>query len=262
MMNSKDSLYLAGLDIGSALSKAVIMKDKTILSSSVRPTEGNFSQAADSVLKEALEKAGLSYFDLALIGACGLGASFISHPFTKITEISCHSRGINYLFPMARTVIEVGNQASRVIKVTEEGKVADCIVSDRCAAGSSRILQIIAKVLKVDLKDMGELSLKSTNPVKFTTGCAVFAETEAISRVAEGMRKEDIIAGLHQALAARISAMVQRIKLEEKCAITGGGAKDIGLIKAVESKIGKELLVSDDPLITGAIGAALIVAER
>nr|HID59695.1 2-hydroxyglutaryl-CoA dehydratase [Desulfobacterales bacterium] len=261
-MNSKETLYSAGLDIGSALSKAVIMKNRTVLSSSVRPTEGNFSHAANTVLNDALEKAGLSHSDLASIGACGLGASFLAYPFTKITEISCHSRGVNYFFPSVRTVIEVGNQASRVINVTKEGKVADCIVSDRCAAGSSRILQIIAKVLKVDLKDMGPLSLKSTNPVRFTTGCAVFAETEAISRVAEGMRKEDIIAGLHQALAARISAMAQRIKLKEECAITGGGAKDIGLVRAVEGKIEKKLLVSDDPFITGAIGAALIAVEK
>ncbi len=255
-------LYLAGLDIGSALSKAVIMQNRTLLSFSTKPTAGKFSLAANCVFEEALEKAHLSYSDIDLIGACGLGASFIPYPFTKIAEILCQSRGTNYLLPTVRTLIEVGNQESRIIKVTEKGKVADCLVSDKCAAGSGRILQIIAKVLKVDLEDMGQLSLKSTNPVKFTTGCAVFLETEAISRVAEGISKEDIIAGLHQTLAARISAMAQRMGLEEDCSITGGGAKDSGLVKSVEEKIGKSLLVPDDPLITGAIGAALIVAER
>ena len=159
-------------------------------------------------------------------------------------------------------MIEIGNQSSRIIQVTEQGKVADSLVSDKCAAGSGRILQIVAKVLKVDLKDMGQLSLKSTQPVKFTTGCAVFLETEAISRVAEGASRENIIAGLHQALTARIAAMAHRMGLKEDCVITGGGAKDRGLVKMMGEKMGKTLLVPDNPLITGAIGAALIVTEK
>jgi predicted CoA-substrate-specific enzyme activase len=159
-------------------------------------------------------------------------------------------------------LIEIGNQSSRIIKVTRQGKVADSLVSDKCAAGSGRILQIVAKVLNVDLKDMGQLSLKSTQPVKFTTGCAVFLETEAISRVTEGASKENIIAGLHQALTARVAAMAHRMGLGEDCVITGGGAKDSGLVKIMEEKLGKTLLVSDNPLITGAIGAALIVNQK
>ena len=254
--------YIAGLDIGSALSKAVIMQNRTLLSSSIKPSEGNFTDAINSVLKEALKKAKLIISDIDLIGACGLGASFISHPYTKITEISCQSRGTNYLLPTVRTLIEIGNQASRIIKVTAEGKVADSLVSDKCAAGSGRILQIVAKVLKVDLKNMGQLSLESTQPVKFTTGCAVFLETEAISRVAEGASKENIIAGLHQALASRIAAMSHRMRIQEDCAITGGGACDSGLVKIMEEKLGKNVLVPDNPLITAAIGAALIVAEK
>ena len=254
--------YIAGLDIGSAQSKAVILKDHTLVSYSTQPTEGNFTTAAENVLKSALEKANLSYSDIDLIGALGLGATFISYPFTKISDISCHSRGTHFLFPSIRTLIEVGNQASKIIKVTEGGRVADCLVSDKCAAGSSRILQIVAKVLKVNLEDMGQLSQKASRPVKFTTGCAVFLETEAVSRVAEGMSKEDIIAGLHNTLAARISAMAQRMRLEKDFAITGGGAKDFGLVKLMEERIGERLLVPEEPLITGAIGAALIAAEK
>ena len=254
--------YIAGLDIGSAQSKAVIMQDRTLLAYSTRPTEGNFTQSAEDVFKTALEKANLSYTDIDLIGALGLGAAFISYPFTKISDISCQSRGTHFLFPTVRTLIEVGNQASKFIKVTAVGKVSDCLVSDRCAAGSSRVLQIIAKVLKIDLEDMGALSLNSTHPVKFTTGCAVFLETEAISRVAEGMSKENIVAGLHHTLAARISAMAQRMRLEGDYVITGGGAKDGGLVKLMETKMGQRLLVPEEPLITGAIGAALIAFER
>lgn len=262
IIEGRDSMVLAGLDIGSAQSKAVIMKDGSILSFSTRPTEGDFTRAAKGVLKEALEKADVSDSAAKLVGACGLGASFISNPAGKTSEISCQSRGTHYLFPTARTLIEVGNQTSKIIKITGEGKVADCLVSDRCAAGSSRILQVIAKVLNVNLADMGSLSLESTRPVKFTTGCAVFLETEAISRVAEGNPKEDIIAGLHKTLAAKILAMAQRLGLEEDCVITGGGARDAGLVKTMEKEAELRLLVPDEPLITAAIGAALIAAER
>jgi len=254
--------YIAGLDIGTATSKAVIMNNGSLESFGIIPTEGNFSKAADMALRDALAKVELTGSDIELFGACGLGSSFISYPFTQITEITCHSRGTHYLFPSVRTLIEVGNQASRIIKVSREGKVAGCLVSDKCAAGSGRILQVVAKVLRVDLAQMGELSMKATKPVKFTTGCAVFLETEAISRVAEGMSIENIISGLHHTLAAKISAMAQRMKLEEDCAITGGGAKDIGLVKVMEKKLEKPLLTPDEPIITAAIGAALIASER
>jgi len=254
--------YFAGLDIGSAQSKAVIMQDRILISYSTRLTEGNFSGSAESVLNAALLKAGVSFDDIDRIGALGLGAGFISYPYVKISDISCQSRGTHFLFPSVRTVIEIGNQASKIIKVTEAGKVADCLVSDRCAAGSSRVLQIIAKVLKVNLDEMGSLSLEATNPVKFTTGCAVFLETEAISRVAEGASKQDIIAGLHQTLSSRIVAMAQRMRLEEDFVVTGGGAKDAGLVKLMQKHIGRRLMVPEEPLITGAIGAALIAAEK
>lgn len=253
---------VAGLDIGSAMSKAVIMQNGTLISASVRATEGDFGVSADGVLAAALQKAKLTHSDIKRIGACGLGVKFISQPFTKITEISCQSRGVHYLIPTVRTLIEVGNQSSRVIKVSPKGKVADCLVSDKCAAGSGRILQIIAKVLGITIEEMGKLSLQATQPAKFTTGCAVFLETEAISRVAEGMAKEDIIAGLHHTLAARIGAMAQRMRVEDDCAFTGGGAVDIGFVKIMEKRIGKKITTPEDPLITAAIGAALIAAEK
>jgi predicted CoA-substrate-specific enzyme activase len=161
-----------------------------------------------------------------------------------------------------RTLVDVGNQSSRVIKVTESGRVADFLFSDKCAAGSGRILQIISRVLGVKIEELGELSVKSHNPVKFTTGCAVFLETEAISRIAEGNPQEDIAAGLHKTLASKICAMIHRMRLEEDCAVTGGGAKDKGFVTAMEKMLGKKVLVPDEPLITGAIGAALIAKER
>jgi predicted CoA-substrate-specific enzyme activase len=254
--------YVAGLDIGSKFSKAVILGNGSLLSFGVRPTSGNFSKAADLVLGEAVQKAGLSMTDLGLIGACGLGIAFISRPFKKIPELSCHSRGSHYFVPTVRTLIEVGNQSTRVMKTTPNGKVADSLVSDKCAAGSGRILQIIARVLNVDIEHLGQLSERSTSPAKFTTNCAVFLETEAISRVAEGTPKEDIIAGLHRTFAVKISAMVHRLKSEADCVMTGGVALDCGQVKMMEKEIGQRVRVPEQPLITGAIGAALIASEE
>jgi predicted CoA-substrate-specific enzyme activase len=255
-------LYKAGLDIGSVMAKAVIMNDNVILSYSIRPVSGSFQNAANGVLKEALDKAGLTLDKLNIVAATGLGASFLDHPHFEYTDVTCQSRGMNFLFPAARIVIEVGDQSSRVIKLTEKGRVADCAINDRCAAGSGRILQIMSKVLRVNIDELGNLSVKSTNPVRFSTGCSVFLETEVISRIAEGTKKGDIIAGLHQAMAIKILSMIQKVKMEEICAITGGGAKDLGLVKMIGEKIGRDLLIPEEPFITGALGAALMATEK
>ena len=254
--------WIAGLDIGSAFSKAVILKDEELRSHCIRETKGKFAPVAEAVLKGALADAGLTIDRLDLIGGGGLGAAFIPYPFEKMTDISCHSRGAHYFFPTVRTLMEIGNQVSRVTKVTPDGKVAGNVTGDKCAAGSGRILQIVAKVLQIDLKDIATFSMRSTQPAKFTTGCAVFLETETISRVAEGTPKEDIIAGLHHALAARMTVMAQRMAIENDCVITGGGALDQGLVRILEAQIGSRIHIPDHPLLSGAIGAALIAQER
>jgi len=255
-------MYRAGLDIGSYLAKAVIMNEEGVLSYNVTQVAGSFSKSAEKVLNEALEKSRLSLSDLDVIGGTGLGASFIAHPFVKNTEVSCQSRGIFYLLPSVRNIIDIGDQSSRVIKISDKGKVVDFIINDRCAAGSGRILQVVGKVLRISLEEMGKLSIDSANPVQFSTGCTVFAETEAISRVAEGAKISDIVAGLYYAMAIKISSMIDKIKMEGDCAVTGGGAKGVGLIKMIGKVVGKDLLVPEEPLITGAIGAALMTKEK
>jgi predicted CoA-substrate-specific enzyme activase len=254
--------FKAGIDIGSVMAKAVILNGGDILSHSVKPIGGSFPQAANIVLDEALEKAGLRYDQLEIIGVTGLGASFVRGHHLDSTDVTCQSRGMHHLFPSVRIVIEVGDQSSRVIKVTDRGKVADCVVNDRCAAGSGRILQIIAKVLRTNINDLGGLSAKSSQPVRFSTACSVFLETEIISRIAEGTPKGDIIAGLHQAMASKILAMARKVKMEEAYGLTGGGAKDVGLVKILQETMGVELLIPDEPFITAAIGAALIATEK
>ena len=255
-------VWFAGLDAGSVTAKAVITDNGKIEAYHLTPAGSNYRVAAQNAMEEAMAKARLSLKDMANIVATGYGASSVDFASHKVTDISCCAKGISHVFPAVRTVIDIGGQASKVIRLNAEGKATNFVISERCAAGSGRFLQIIANVLRIDLDSVGPLSLQSKNPVTYTTGCAVFGESEAVSRVAEGTPKEDILAGVHNALVAKISNLIDQVGLEDDCAITGGGALDVGLIMRVEEKLGVHLQVPSQPQITAALGAALVAAER
>ena len=255
-------IYVAGVDIGSAFSKAVVMARSEIISYHVMPSGGDYKLIAEQVAGEALAKAKLSFRDLSFTVATGYGASNVPFSSQVTSDISCQGRGVFYLFPSVRTVIDIGGQFTKVFKVDERGRTTAFLLSEKCAAGSGRFLQIIARVLQIDLKDIGDLSLKSQNRVDFNTGCAVFAESEAVSRIAEGAAKEDILAGLHRTLAAKIQTMVERLGFESDCAVVGGGAKDVGLVRSIEERLACKLLVPEEPQIVAALGAALLAEEK
>jgi len=255
-------VYIVGVDIGSVFSKAMVIHGDKVVSFQVLPSRGNYALAGEEVMQKALTKAGLSVDEVACIIATGRGAPSVSFTREQATEISCHAKGLSHLFPSVRTIIDVGGQSIRAIRLDEHGRASSFVVSEKCAAGSGRFLQGIARVLGVDIEEVGELSLKSKNPVEFTSGCAVFAESEAISRVAEGESKEDILAGAHRALAAKIFGLVQRVGLNRECALIGGGAKNVGLVKSVEKNLGLKLVVPEEPQIITALGAALVAEER
>jgi predicted CoA-substrate-specific enzyme activase len=250
--------YFVGVDIGSAFSKAAVLAGSELISYHIIPSGGNYKLAADEVVTEALTKAGLSFRDIACTVATGYGGSNVSFANRLITDISCQGRGIFHLFPSVRTLVDIGGQFSRVIKLDNEGRAIAFLLSEKCAGGSGRFLQIIAHVLQIDLKEIGPLSLKSKKKINFNTGCAVFAETEAISRIAEGAATEDILAGVHRALAAKIQNLVERLGIEQDVALAGGGAKDIGLVRSIEETLGINTLVPEEPQIIVALGAALI----
>jgi len=254
--------YVAGIDIGSAFSKAVIMAKSGVIAYEVVPSGGNYKITAEQVIEEALTKAEISLKDIAYTVATGYGATSVSFSSETASDISCLARGVYYLFPNARTIIDIGGQFTRVFKLNDRGKATAFLLSEKCAAGSGRFLQVIARVLQIDLEDIGELSLKSKKKVDFNTGCAVFAESEAVSRIAEGAAKEDILAGLHRTLAAKIQTMVARLGIEPDCAVVGGGAKDIGLVKSIEEGLGCKLLLPEEPRIVAALGAALVAWEK
>jgi predicted CoA-substrate-specific enzyme activase len=254
--------YFMGIDIGSAFSKGVIIKDSDLAAYHITPSGANYQTAGEAIRQELLKQANLSQNDIVAVVATGTGAASVTFASRQMSEIVCTARGINSVFPLAKTVIEVAGQSSKVIKINEKGMVTDFTVSEKCAAGSGRFIEVIANVLRIDLKDFGPLSLKSKEAVTFGTGCAVFGESEAVTRVAEGIPKQDIAAGVNQALASKISSLAKKIRFAEPCAICGGGALNTGLIKAIEQELQTKLLIPPQPQIITALGAAIIAKTK
>jgi len=249
-------MYFAGVDIGSRMTKVVIMNE-AILASFVASTGPEQRKLAHKVMEEALAQAGLSFDDITYVVATGYGRINVPFADKQITEISCHARGIGYLLPTARTVIDVGGQDCKAIKV-KKGRPVDFVMNDKCAAGTGRFLELMAEGLGVKLEDMGRLSLAAKSKVMISNTCTVFAEQEAVAKLSEGASVEDLLAGIHEAIATRIYSMASRLKIEKDVAITGGGAKNIGLVRALEAKLGYPVLIPPEPLLTGAVGAALL----
>lgn len=254
--------YVLGIDVGSGYSKAVILEGNEIRSYAVMPSGGDYREAGRAVARVALEKANLSQGDIARTVAAGYGGNVVDFADETSTDISCHAIGVHYLFPSVRTVMDVGAQYSRAIRLHDEGKLANFIMNEKCAGGSGKFLQVAARILGMNVSDIGELSLKARKAVEFTTGCAVFAESEAVSRISEGATPADILAGIHKAMASKIVTLVIRVGLAPDCAVTGGGAMDIGLVKAIAAELGTDVFVPEVPQITAALGAALIAREQ
>lgn len=248
--------YYAGVDIGSTMTKVAIVGDG-LVASLVGPTGAEHRRLAHRVMGEALAQAGLTFADLSYVVATGYGRINVPFADKQVTEISCHGKGLHHLLPAATTVIEIGGQDSKAIKL-KNGKVTDFVMNDKCAAGTGRFLEIIAETLGVALADLGSRSLQASRAARVSNLCTVFAEHEVGSMLVDGEPVENLIAGIHEAIAARTYALARRVKVEPELAITGGGAKNIGLVRALEGKFGCPFLVPSEPLLTGAIGAALI----
>jgi len=249
--------WFIGIDIGSAYSKGVITRDDELSAYHVVLSGANYRTTAETIRQELLKKANLGQDETTGTVATGSGAANVAFASKTVSDIVCTARGMNSVFPSARTVIDVAGQSTKVIRIDAEGLVANFTVSEKCAAGSGRFIEVIANVLRIDLQEFGSLSLQANNPITFSTGCAVFGESEAITRVAEGIPKEDIAAGVNQALANKASSLVKKVKLQEPCAICGGGALSTGLIKAIERKLNIRLLVPPQPQLITALGAAI-----
>ncbi|MFC1993289.1 acyl-CoA dehydratase activase [Chloroflexota bacterium] len=254
-------MYFAGIDIGSTMTKVVIIgNDDAVLSRIVSTTGAEHRRLANKVMEEALGQASLSFDEISCVIATGYGRVNVPFADRQITELTCHTRGIVHIFPTVRTAIDIGGQDAKGLKI-KDGKLVDFVMNDRCAAGTGRFLEVVADTLGVKLDDLGTISLKSTKKVKISNTCTVFAQTEVATRLSEGASLEDIVAGLHDAIASRVVKMAQRLKIEPDVVFTGGVAKNTGMVNAMKENLKFEVLVPEDPLLTGAMGAALLGKE-
>jgi predicted CoA-substrate-specific enzyme activase len=252
--------YFAGIDVGSTMTKVVILNEG-VVASIIGPTGPEQRRLANRVMEEALNKSALSFQTITYIVSTGYGRINVPFADKQFTEITCHAKGINRLFPKAKTIIDVGGQDVKGIKIDAAGKIVDFVMNDKCAAGSGRFIEVIADTLGVPLEKVGDLSLQSKSPAKISNICTIWAQQEVTASLAQGIPIFDLLAGVHQSLADRISRMVNRLRVEDAVIVTGGGGKNKGLLKALSDQLGHEILVPEEPLITGALGAALMGKE-
>jgi predicted CoA-substrate-specific enzyme activase len=251
-------MIVAGMDIGSITAETVILQDNQMLSSSIVPTGANSRTAAERSLAAALKQASLRQEDLAAIVTTGYGRASFPSATKMITEITCHARGAFFVYPETRTVIDIGGQDSKVIRLDKQGRNVDFQMNDKCAAGTGRFLEVMARALEVKLEDLGRLSRSAQRTIKISSMCTVFAESEVVSLIADNQPQEVIIRGLHDAIADRILGMIRRVGVEEKVTLTGGVAKNEGVVQALEERLEVRVFVPPEPQIIGALGAALL----
>ena len=257
------TMYVIGIDSGSTSTNAVVMdQDKKIKAFSVVRTGAKSGVSADRALHEVLEKAGLAREDISLIVSTGYGRVSIEFADENVTEISCHGKGAHYFNPSIRTILDIGGQDSKAIRLNENGEVKDFVMNDKCAAGTGRFLEMIARTLEVSLDELGKIALTSTEKIEITSMCSVFAESEVISLIANNKEKADIADGVCHAIANKAFGLLRRVGMEPDFMMTGGVAKNPGVVRAVEEKIGAKLYICEEPEIVGATGAALYALER
>jgi predicted CoA-substrate-specific enzyme activase len=255
-------VIFAGIDIGSRAAKAVVMKDGQIAASAIRDTGAESVRTSEALLDAVLAGTGIRREDIDYTVATGYGRVLVPFAKENVSEITAHARGITWYFPGVRTILDMGGQDCKGINCDEKGNVTNFVMNDKCAGGTGRFLEMIADVLGLKLEEIGAASLQSQNPIPFNTVCAVFAKTEALNYYRKGIAREDILAGLHEAIATRSYNLLRRIDIQEQFAITGGISKNKGMVAKLKNKIGLEPMLCDDPQLCGALGAALYAEER
>jgi len=253
-------MITVGIDVGSITTKAAVVEDGNLISDRVMLTGYNAQDAGTKVYEDIIADLGIKASAVDKIIATGYGRKSVAIADKAVTEITCHAVGAHYLNPAVRSIIDIGGQDSKAIVVDENGGVMDFAMNDKCAAGTGRFLEVMARALEVDINDFGGVSLLADTPAKISSLCTVFAESEVISLISKGEKRENIIAGIHESIAARVVAMAGRIGLSAPLMMTGGVAKNKGVVKALENKTGHGIEVSQKTQVTGAIGAALIAS--
>jgi len=257
-------MIVAGCDVGSLTSKAVLLKDNKIIESVIIKSKAKPGESADGVMKQALAGAGISMKDIGYCVGTGYGRDRISFVNEAITEIACHGKGAQWLVPSARTVIDIGGQDCKAMKLDATGTMVKFTANDKCASGTGRFLEVMARVLGIELADLGEISLSSKSPITLASACTVWAQADVIQFLNNKVPIEDIAAGVNNAMASRMAVIVNNIGFEKDVVMTGGVAKNSGVVAALEKLLGIRIkrINSADPQLAGAIGAALFAKER
>lgn len=254
--------YFAGIDSGSTSTDVVILdRNRKIVTGIILPTGAGAAVGAERALEEALQEAGLERSDLDAMVTTGYGRTAISEGDRSITEITCHARGAHFLDPSVRTVIDIGGQDSKVIRLDENGAVVNFVMNDKCAAGTGRFLEMMARTMEMSLDEMSKAGLKYKEDITISSMCTVFAESEVVSLIAQNKATDDIVHGLNKAVASKTAALVKRVGGEERYMMTGGVSKNESLVKTLEEKLGTTLVVHEDAQLCGALGAALFAMD-
>ncbi|MFC1724804.1 acyl-CoA dehydratase activase [candidate division KSB1 bacterium] len=248
----------AGIDVGSRTTKVVILENNKVISKYILPTGWDPERAAKECFNEALNIAGIKENDVEQITATGYGRVLLPFAHKTVTEITCHAKGAFFTDPDIKTIIDIGGQDSKVIKINGYGLVEDFAMNDRCAAGTGKFIEFLAHSINIEVSEFGKIALKSSSPATISSMCTVFAESEVLSLVSENVPVEDIIAGIHLSIARRIETMIYTIGFSEKVAITGGVAHNAGIKHQLEQLLGVEIIIPEYPEFIGALGAALV----
>ncbi|MBI2899157.1 MAG: 2-hydroxyglutaryl-CoA dehydratase [Planctomycetes bacterium] len=255
--------FAAGVDVGSTQTKAVVIDEhRTIVSRALFDTGANVVQAAERAYEEALRKGRLSEDDVEYVVGTGYGRYKVTFGDTQVTEISCHGRGAVHMFPGTRTVVDMGGQDTKAIRVSPTGEIVDFCMNDKCAAGTGRFLGAAAAALEIPLNDLGPTALRFQKPVRISTTCTVFAESEVLSWLGKGKKVEDILWGVHQSIATRSAGLLRRVGVDPEVSFTGGVTRNVAMIRALEEKLGMKVNVSEESHFMGALGAALFALDH
>ncbi len=254
-------MYFAGIDIGSTMTKVVLAdRQGSVVSVFKGPTGPEHRRLAGEVMRNALDSAGVDLKDVRYVVSTGYGRVNVPFADRQITELTCHARGVFSLFPDVRTAIDIGGQDAKAMKI-RSGKLLGFAMNDKCAAGTGRFLEIMAATLGISLEEMGRLALRANGKAVMSNLCTIFAQQEVISSLSDGVPVEDILSGLYEALVSRVAALARRLRIEPDVVLTGGVAKNPGIVKAMAEALSCEIKVPEDPILTGALGAALLAAE-
>ncbi len=253
----------AGVDVGSTQTKAVIINEnQEILGRALIDTGANVVKAAEKSYLKALNDSNRREEEVAYVIGTGYGRYKVTFGDTQVTEISCHGRGAVHMFPNTRTVLDMGGQDTKAISVSETGEIVDFCMNDKCAAGTGRFLGAASMALDIPLNELGPTALKSEKPVKISTTCTVFAETEVLSWLGKGKKIEDILLGVHKSIASRSISLVRRVGINDAITFSGGVAKNVGMIEVLNENLGMKVNVSDESHFMGALGAALFAMDH